>query len=60
MTKLSDLAPPLSGTLWIRPAAEEEDHFHLCRGCGQAVDERDLRQVQWHQQPAHRRLDLDS
>jgi len=60
MTKLSDLGQPPLRNMWIRPAAAEEDHFHLCKACGQAIDDRDLRQVQWHHQPAHRRLDLDS
>lgn len=55
MTKLSDLERRL-------PARDlsDGDHFHKCPVWGQAVDWRDLRQVVWHEQPRHRRMDLDS
>ncbi|WP_167480883.1 hypothetical protein [Mesorhizobium waimense] len=56
MTKLSELGPPNLG----REPAAELDHFYVCRNCGQLVDRRDLRQVIWHQNPEHERLEFDS
>lgn len=56
MTKLSDLGPPITGARHGSQPASEGDHFV----CGQAVGWRDLRQVIWHEQPKHRRLDVDS
>ncbi|KUM26701.1 hypothetical protein AU467_20460 [Mesorhizobium loti] len=60
MTKLSDLGPPIKGRPRVRSAATEQDHFHICPACGQAVDRRDLRQVIWHEQPGHKPLELDA
>ncbi|TGP86380.1 hypothetical protein EN866_24075 [Mesorhizobium sp. M2D.F.Ca.ET.223.01.1.1] len=60
MIKLSDLGSPIIGRLWVRRAASEEEHFIICRACGQAVDKRDLRQVIWHEQPGHKPLEMDS
>ncbi|RWN25254.1 MAG: hypothetical protein EOR95_29070 [Mesorhizobium sp.] len=60
MTKLSDLGPPIAGTRHGEPVKHEEDHFYFCPTCGQAVDRRDLRQVIWHEQPSHTRLEFDS
>jgi hypothetical protein len=34
----------------------EEQHFYLCKACGQAVDKRDLGQVFHHEVPGHERL----
>ena len=31
----------------------EQEHFYLCKACGQAVDMRDLGQVFHHEVPAH-------
>ena len=60
MTKLSDLGPPIIGTRHGTQPASESGHFHKCPSCGQAVDWRDLRQVVWHEQPNHKRLELDA
>ncbi|SFO88242.1 hypothetical protein SAMN03159463_03160 [Mesorhizobium sp. NFR06] len=60
MTKLSDLGPPIIGRLRGKQPDDERDHFYRCPVCGQAVDRRDLRQVMWHEQPAHEPLEMDS
>ncbi|RUW36462.1 hypothetical protein EOA60_02685 [Mesorhizobium sp. M1A.F.Ca.IN.020.06.1.1] len=60
MTKLSDLGPPIFARLRVRAAANEKDQFRTCPACGQAVDWGDLRQVIWHEQPGHARLEIDS
>ncbi|RWP68170.1 MAG: hypothetical protein EOR07_08115 [Mesorhizobium sp.] len=61
MTKLSDLGPPIAGTRHGgAPVKHESDHFYSCPACGQPVDRRDLRQVIWHEQSGHQRLELDS
>lgn len=60
MTKLSDLGPPIIGRRHSEPAKHGREHFRPCPSCGQAVDWRDLRQVIWHQQPNHERLELDA
>lgn len=38
----------------------EEEHFHKCDACGQAVDRRDLGQVFHHKVEGHEPLDLHS
>ncbi|TPI32408.1 hypothetical protein FJW08_08100 [Mesorhizobium sp. B3-2-1] len=57
MTKLSDLGPPIPGKPHDGEPADEGEHFYKCEICGQPVDMRDLRQVMWHEQPSHERLD---
>lgn len=52
MTKLSDLGPPIPGTLH-GPEPANDAHFYPCSYCGQKVDQRDLRQVFWHEEPGH-------
>lgn len=52
MTKLSDLGPPIPGKLHGEDIPEEQ-HFYNCPNCGQRVDQRDLRQVFWHEVPGH-------
>ncbi|BCG83109.1 hypothetical protein MesoLj113b_66510 [Mesorhizobium sp. 113-3-3] len=56
MTKLSDLGPPIPGR---RDGTElrEEDNFYPCPNCRQMVDQRDLRQVIYHEHPAHEPLE---
>lgn len=36
------------------PIAGEADHFFRCEDCGQLYDRRDLGQVLYHVEPAHR------
>ncbi|RWC69586.1 MAG: hypothetical protein EOS71_27915 [Mesorhizobium sp.] len=60
MTKLSELGPPITGRRHGGDPACEQDHFYSCRKCGQPIDRRDLREVIWHERPAHERLELDS
>ncbi|ESY62198.1 MAG: hypothetical protein E5Y06_32425 [Mesorhizobium sp.] len=60
MTKLSDLGPAIKGALHGGPPASEADHFYTCPTCGQPVDQRDLRQVIWHEQPGHEPLEMDA
>ena len=57
MTKLSDLGPPIPGKRHASDPAPEVDHFYPCPICGQMVDQRDLRQVFWHEEPGHTPLD---
>ncbi|PBB83550.1 hypothetical protein CK216_27720 [Mesorhizobium sp. WSM3876] len=60
MTKLSDLGPPIVTAKYrARTAVTEQENFHRCPKCGQAVDRRDLRQVIWHEQQGHKPLELD-
>ena len=56
MTKLSDLGPPIPGKLHGGDLIREEGHFYNCPNCGQRVDQRDLRQVMWHEGPGHEPL----
>jgi hypothetical protein len=53
MTKLSDLGRPIPGKLHGGEPEREEDNFYPCPYCGQMVDQRDLRQVMWHEGPGH-------
>ncbi|TPJ12924.1 hypothetical protein FJW04_21955 [Mesorhizobium sp. B2-7-3] len=57
MTKLSDLGPPIPGKLHGGRHIEEHLHFYKCPHCGQRVDQRDLRQVFWHERPGHEPLE---
>jgi len=50
MTKLSDLVPLIPGQLHGGVLIREEGHFYNCPNCGQKVDQRDLRQVFWHEE----------
>jgi hypothetical protein len=59
MTKLSDLGPPIPGKLHGRELVNDFGHFYNCPICDQAVDQRDLRQVFWHEDPHHEPLDMD-
>lgn len=59
MTKLSDLGPPIIGRQH-GGMLKEGDQFYACPACGQVVDKRDLRQVLWHEQPGHQRLEMDA
>ena len=59
MTKLSDLGPPIPGKLHGGRDIPEEQHFYPCPYCGQKVDQRDLRQVLWHEGPGHEPLEPD-
>ncbi|TPI27701.1 hypothetical protein FJW08_23605 [Mesorhizobium sp. B3-2-1] len=57
MTKLSDLGPPIPGKLHGGRQIDEHLHFYNCPACGQPVDQRDLRQVFWHERPGHEPLE---
>lgn len=57
MTKLSDLGPPIPGVLFGGEKIPEDQHFYPCPSCGQMVDQRDLRQVFWHEKPEHEPLE---
>ncbi|ESY62258.1 hypothetical protein X742_33720 [Mesorhizobium sp. LNHC232B00] len=58
MTKLSDLGPPIPGKLHGGADIPEHQHFYPCPYCGQKVDQRDLRQVFWHETPGHEPLEM--
>jgi hypothetical protein len=58
MTMLSDLGPPTPGKLHGGDIPEEQ-HFYQCPYCGQKVDQRDLRQVYYHEGPRHEPLELE-
>ncbi|RUV45339.1 hypothetical protein EOD29_00305 [Mesorhizobium sp. M1A.T.Ca.IN.004.03.1.1] len=60
MTKLSDLGPPITGRQHGSEMSTQVDCFYACPVCGQVVDKRDLRQVIWHEQPGHQRLEMDA
>ncbi|BCG88523.1 hypothetical protein MesoLj113c_46330 [Mesorhizobium sp. 113-3-9] len=60
MTKLSDLGPPIPGKRHGGEPASEGDNFYPCPYCGQRVDQRDLRQVLYHEGPGHDPLELES
>lgn len=53
MTKLSDLGPPIPGKRRGAEPADERDHYYNCPNCGQPVDQRDARQVFYHEGPGH-------
>jgi hypothetical protein len=59
MTKLSDLGPPIPGKLYGGDLVREEGHFYNCPSFGQKVDQRDSRQVFWHEEPGHEPLEAD-
>lgn len=60
MTKLSDLGPPIRGVLHGDDLIREDGHFYNCPNCGQRVDQRDLRQVFYHEEPGHEPLEPES
>ncbi|WP_244734232.1 hypothetical protein [Mesorhizobium sp. 113-1-2] len=60
MTKLSDLGPLIPGRLHGGDLIREEGHFYNCPNCGQKVDQRDLRQVFWHEEPGHEPLEPET
>ena len=60
MTKLSDLVPRIPGQLHGGVLIREEGHFYNCPNCGQKVDQRDLRQVFWHEEPGHEPLEPET
>lgn len=57
MTKLSDLGPPIPGVLNRDDLNRSDGHFYNCPNCGQRVDQRDLRQVFYHEGPGHEPLE---
>ncbi|PZV36317.1 hypothetical protein [Mesorhizobium kowhaii] len=57
MTKLSQLGPPIVGRRHGDRPKDAGDHIYTCPTCGQPVDQRDLRQVIWHNQPGHEPLE---
>jgi bifunctional non-homologous end joining protein LigD len=40
----------------LAPSLEESEHFHVCAGCGQLVDRRNLGDVFHHEEPGHEPL----
>ncbi|RWE31082.1 MAG: hypothetical protein EOS78_26865 [Mesorhizobium sp.] len=56
-TRLSDLGSPIPGKAHSAAFIREEDHFYNCPTCGQSVDQRDLRQIMWHEEPGHEPLE---
>ena len=59
MTKLSDLGPPIPGKRHGPEPVDERDHFYNCPHCGQLVDQRDARQVFYHEAPGHEPLEAE-
>lgn len=57
MTKLSDLGPPIPGKRHGATPGDERGHFYNCPHCGQLVDQRDARQVFYHEGPGHEPLE---
>lgn len=59
MTKLSDLDPPIPSKRRGAEPTDERGHFYNCPNCGQLVDQRDARQVFYHEAPGHDPLELE-
>jgi len=59
MTRLSDLGPPIPGKRHGGELRSAGDYFYPCPVCGQKVDQRDARQVFYHEQPRHEPLELE-
>lgn len=59
LTKLSGLDLPIPGKLQDPLPADKAVHFYPCPNCGPQVDQRDLRQVFWHEGPDHEVLELE-
>jgi len=57
MTRLPDLGPPIPGKRHGGELVREADNFYACPYWGQMVDQRDLRQVLYHEEPGHEPLD---
>lgn len=57
MTKLSDLGPFFPAKRLRAEPADERDHLYNCPSCGQLVDQRDPRQVFYHEGPRHEPLE---
>ncbi|TRC98290.1 hypothetical protein FJV76_13270 [Mesorhizobium sp. WSM4303] len=57
MTKLSDLGPLVIGPRHGAEPADKKDWFYNCPHCGQLVDQRDARQVFYHEGPGHEPLE---
>ncbi|MEI9409322.1 hypothetical protein [Mesorhizobium salmacidum] len=53
----SDLGPPIMGKVYGPELANEDNHFYNCPACDQPVDQRDFRQVFWHEVPGHEPLE---
>jgi len=60
VTKLSDLGPPIVGKRHGTEPVDERIHFYNCPNCGQMVDQRDARQVFYHEGPGHKPLEPES
>ena len=60
MTKLSDLGPPISGKRQGATPDEERGFIYNCPHCGQLVDQRDARQVFYHEPPGHEPLEPET
>lgn len=60
MTKLSDLGPAIPLKRYRAGPADERDRFYNCPNCGQLVDQRDARQVFYHEGPGHEPLEAES
>ncbi|WP_245464494.1 MULTISPECIES: hypothetical protein [unclassified Mesorhizobium] len=56
----ADFGPSMRGKVHEAELANEQDHFYNCPACGQRVDQRDFRQVYWHEKSGHEPLQTQS
>lgn len=59
MSKITNGAKGIIGTIEGPEPENEADHFYVCKACGQAVDMRDLGQVFHHEDAGHEPIDFD-
>lgn len=60
MKKPAKPPPGIEVALGGAKPPDEADNFYICLDCGQAVDNRELSAVLYHQIPGHKPLNLDS
>ncbi|RWC28397.1 MAG: hypothetical protein EOS27_18705 [Mesorhizobium sp.] len=55
-----DLGPPIPCKRRGAEPTDEQDHFYNCPNCGQLVDQRDARQVFYHEGPGQKPLEPEA
>jgi len=60
MSKITNAANGIFGTIEGPEPENESDHFYVCKKCGQSVDMRDLGQVFHHEEKGHEPIDSNA